>query len=519
MGVDRIDAARRKVDMNNSHNEFAQNPKPQSDFWMPYGGWVIAVLIIVCSLTTIAFLTDHCWGWVVGLLPAALVAQHAAYLINVKREAVSSELAGEPDPDRSGTETAPISANRPAISVAPQQPGRGQQIRLNLMPARRKVRSQTEFYFDRRQITIQYSTLTILLAVVGVLLIFICCDPPACLVGTITGTGDQAAGLGSTLMKSEAKATDNPGPAGAATDVKGSKTNAPPGKADLQDKSSGAAPSHAITDAQHVTYLTALRLGAAGAFIYVLIYLGRRNFQRDITGGAALWSAVQLVLGPTLAFTIAYFLTPSGNSASGAVGFGALYFLAGLSPRLIADWISETVQRAWISPRAMLAASRLIPLAQIRGITPLIESRLNEEGIEDAADLAMANPVKLLRTTPFDPRQILSWIDEAMLITTLPLHWDALEKEGVTGAMDLAWYVQAGDEETPVEPGVESQSPPIEGYVPGGIVDLARLADRIKIDREALYDVALRLLGDNQLQMVMAMYQSNGDDQSANGGS
>jgi hypothetical protein len=46
-------------------------------------------------------------------------------------------------------------------------------------------------------------------------------------------------------------------------------------------------------------------------------------------------------------------------------------------------------------------------------------------------------------------RQIISWIDEAILVVTLPRSWQALEEEGVTGAIDLAtYYDQAFDTET-----------------------------------------------------------------------
>jgi hypothetical protein len=149
-------------------------------------------------------------------------------------------------------------------------------------------------------------------------------------------------------------------------------------------------------------------------------------------------------------------------------------------------------------------ASRTIPLTQVRGITQSVESRLSEEGIDDVAQLAMANPVKLLRNTPFDPRQIFAWIDEAILITTLPDYWIALEKEGITGAIDLAWYLlgdgeQAGDGPAPID----------------GRAALSKLATNLKLEPDALYHVALRLLYDDQLEMVWAMYESNGGEEGA----
>lgn len=40
--------------------------------------------------------------------------------------------------------------------------------------------------------------------------------------------------------------------------------------------------------------------GALGGYVYVLMLLGERSFQRDITAGVAIWGAVQLFLGPVL---------------------------------------------------------------------------------------------------------------------------------------------------------------------------------------------------------------------------
>jgi hypothetical protein len=381
-----------------------QQAGSQPTHWALYCGWYFGAAVIVGCLAIVELAPNHGWKWVVGLLPAALVAQHAGYLINVKREAATAQLQELP----------------PKVG------------RLKL--AWRRLQMASKLYFDRQQLTIQYSTLTTLLAIVGVALVLACCDPPACLRQRLP-KDEQASG--STIVRGSDDAARTTSSQKAPSSIP--KSTAPAEKPAAEgDQSLAEAARHDFVRVEDDVYLGAMRLGAAGAFIYVLIYLGRRNFQRDITSGTAIWSAVQLILGPTLAFTIAYFLTPSRKGDSNVVGIGAVYFLAGLSPRVVADWISDSAQRAWLIPRAALGVSRAIPLGQVRGITPGIEGRLNEEGIEDAADLAMANPVKLFRNTPFDPRQILSWIDESILIMTLPQHWEALEKEGITGAIDLA---------------------------------------------------------------------------------
>jgi hypothetical protein len=94
------------------------------------------------------------------------------------------------------------------------------------------------------------------------------------------------------------------------------------------------------------------------------------------------------------------------------------------------------------------------PLTLIRGIPSAVEERLSEEGIFDVVSLAMADPAKTYRNTSYELRQILSWIDQALLIYYLPQNWQQLENEGITGAMDLAWHhPDIGDKKRAMPPG------------------------------------------------------------------
>jgi len=94
-------------------------------------------------------------------------------------------------------------------------------------------------------------------------------------------------------------------------------------------------------------------------------------------------------------------------------------------------------------------------------------------------------------------RQILSWIDEAILIVTLPRSWEALEEEGITGAIDLAWYY---DEVVDLETG-QVRTP-----IPEEIVFLATKA---KLDRpQNLVSTIQRLSEDSQVQYIWALYNN-----------
>lgn len=240
--------------------------------------------------------------------------------------------------------------------------------------------------------------------------------------------------------------------------------------------------------------LPGIRLGAIGAYIYVLLELGRRTFRHDVTGQVAMWCWVTLILGPVLAGTIAFlWRMQAGTDAGGWWGPGVVLFFAGFAPRRVISAVEgAAIELLKLGPTTVVK-NRVIPLSQIRGITPQIEERLGEEGICDVNSLASAEPVRLVRNTSFDMRQILTWIDEAILIVTLPRSWEALEEAGITGAIDLSWYASKvinPDTKTVVSP------------LPQEIVDLAALG---KIAPNDLVAAIQRLSKDTQLQYIWTL--------------
>lgn len=254
--------------------------------------------------------------------------------------------------------------------------------------------------------------------------------------------------------------------------------------------------------------LRGLRLGAVGAYVYVLLELGRRTFRQDITGAVAMWCWVTLILGPILAATISFLWRGTDPTGAAWWGTGIVLFFAGFAPRRVISAIEgAAVELLKIGPKAVVQ-TRVIPLSQIRGVGPQIEERLGEEGIYDVNSLAAAEPVRLVRNTSFDMRQILNWIDEAKLIVTLPRGWEALEEAGISGAIDLAWYsTKVIDPQTrrPINP------------LPQEIVDLAAAA---KIPVSILVSTIERLSEDTQVLYIWHLYNnfsefSGGQNQSA----
>jgi hypothetical protein len=103
----------------------------------------------------------------------------------------------------------------------------------------------------------------------------------------------------------------------------------------------------------------------------------------------------------------------------------------------------------------------------------------------------MANPFRLLFQTPFDKRQVVAWIDEALLITVLPQHWPVLQREGFTGAIDLATLAQA--------------KLPTNSAIPPAV---QKLAEQLKADPTLFFGLINRLYQDMQVRLIWGLYQS-----------
>ncbi|MCY0997148.1 hypothetical protein OWM54_08320 [Myxococcus sp. MISCRS1] len=237
------------------------------------------------------------------------------------------------------------------------------------------------------------------------------------------------------------------------------------------------------------TTLEAARLGVAGAYVYVLLYLGQRGFRHDITSGAALWCAVTLALGPIMAAALSKVWVAGVGASGESTGWGtqALYLGVGMAPRYVAQAIAQQAQRLGKGAAPYVPPARSMPLAMIRGVTPQIDERLQEEGIHDVVGMAMADPLRLQRNTNFDKHQILGWIDSALLAQALPETWEDLENKGLRGARDLVWYVTGAVEEKAA-----------------GLTELAKTDGLSEL---LLRNVAQRLLHDAQAQRIQLLYQ------------
>jgi hypothetical protein len=219
-------------------------------------------------------------------------------------------------------------------------------------------------------------------------------------------------------------------------------------------------------------------LGFAGAYVYLLLLLTERGFRHDVTSGVAIWAAAMMVLGP-ITGGAANFLLGNTVVPGEPLTRDALLFVAGMLPRQFAMFIQAQARKTFQSGAAVVM--RTVPLTTLRGVGADVQARLEEEGVHDVAALAYESPHRLIRATNYAPRQIADWIDEALLVTTVPDMWQAMQKVGITGGMDLAWYKD------------RPQS-------------IAALATELKINETVLGDIVIRMWEDAQVQDLRKLY-------------
>jgi hypothetical protein len=176
------------------------------------------------------------------------------------------------------------------------------------------------------------------------------------------------------------------------------------------------------------------RYGLIGAYFFVYLELGKRSVRNDITPVSIVWCVITLAAGPALAAVIpALFTGPTQEPW----GVRALWIFAGYSPRLVFRTLAQAIAKSLRADTSAIQENRQVPLGRIQGIGPEEAERLAEEAIKDVHAMACVDPVRLMRDTRFDNWRIVSWVDQALLLTWVPEGiWRALVKRGYQGATD-----------------------------------------------------------------------------------
>jgi hypothetical protein len=192
--------------------------------------------------------------------------------------------------------------------------------------------------------------------------------------------------------------------------------------------------------------LQAMRYGFVGAYLFSISWVYRRYTTRDLQPYVYLNCTLTIIAG--LGFNYVAFEAinklissspnPSANIDIAGIGAGLVgitAFSLGFFPYLATRWFSRLAHSA-LSERQHRADQ--FPLGLIDGISPLHESRLLDEGIDNLQNLASASIEDLLCHTRYSAQQVVEWIDQAVLYTYLERsEIDSFRRGGIRSISDF----------------------------------------------------------------------------------
>lgn len=190
--------------------------------------------------------------------------------------------------------------------------------------------------------------------------------------------------------------------------------------------------SHPFSDVYVSSLLPAL-LAFMGAYLFNLGYSVRRIYVADLNY-KVFWSSInQTLLAVGLAILLALVVEISNGEL--ADNWLIVFFCIGFLANKYLVWVlNKGITR--------LGGQNLggMPLTRVSGINFWLESRLQEEGIENVQNLATSDVIALAIRTQFDVRTLIDWVDQAIMLDRLDEKAPVIQDKClICGAIDLAW--------------------------------------------------------------------------------
>ncbi len=239
--------------------------------------------------------------------------------------------------------------------------------------------------------------------------------------------------------------------------------------------------------------------GLAGAFIWGLYDIVKRYGAVDLTpmGLYLIW--LRMLVAPIIAPLLS---TPFTTSLKPAIAFGIGAFPIQELYNFIKGQTSTKLNS--VGSRQPTEKPNLFML---QGLSEGMVDRLIDEGFESAAQVATADPIKLLLTTNIEWKTILDIIDQAILFGYFEEKIGMLRPFGIRGAIELATLQEGLDSE-------DSQNRDQAEKV------ISCLASKLGLEPAALRNAIRNAYEDVQVQFLWNLWgeiQTGEDDEDISG--
>jgi hypothetical protein len=184
-----------------------------------------------------------------------------------------------------------------------------------------------------------------------------------------------------------------------------------------------------------------------GAYLWGLQHILHRYYTSDLVPAVYYGLGTRMIFAAIIALMVYHMLPDLAEGDGGGMASSflpALAFLIGIFPQRALQYMTDRIN-IFVSPTD--AAAREVPLELIQGISVNDRLRLLEEGIESCFDLANAEFVQLLFTTPFQPLELIDWQLQARLVLYFGRTAEQMREQGIRNISDLKMLDDAAAKE------------------------------------------------------------------------
>jgi hypothetical protein len=176
-----------------------------------------------------------------------------------------------------------------------------------------------------------------------------------------------------------------------------------------------------------------------GAYLWGLQHILHRYYTSDLVPAVYYGLGTRMIFAAIIALMVYHMLPDIADPGGAEGGIGssflpALAFLIGIFPQRALQYLTDRLNTVLSQTEAK---AREVPLELVQGISVNDRLRLAEEGIESCFDLANAEFVQLLFTTPYQPLELIDWQLQARLVLYFGKSAEEMRDHGVRTISDL----------------------------------------------------------------------------------